>query len=160
MDNYSAKGDLIDLLGKGDCDGHSLAYTQYSPVLYGAINAIVKDSATSEKILKQVFIDICNNIDRYNPLNSSFLTWTLQVARSTSIAYIRSNGVQTGYLVKNGTDTSIELVSRDTNPTEHDILALVLAGYKAAEVAEKLNMPIDVVKVNIRKAIRAKANRA
>jgi DNA-directed RNA polymerase specialized sigma24 family protein len=110
-----------------------------------------------------VFTSVCNDIQQFNADKGAFLTWILQLARSAAIAYIveSKNQVKTNInLLPDIKQGSIELVMIPGYHAvfdEHDMMAMILQGYKANEVAKELDISVDAVKLGIRKAMQLKA---
>ncbi len=165
MDKFCTKNELINLIIARNPKGHDLLYELYAGTIYGVINTIVKDTEQSSILCKKAFIKICNSINDYDPHKTEFITWVLQLARYISIDYIRSNKkIRQGYQYR--TDeletipSSIELILiPGTDASAQTAFELILQGYNANEIATKLSIPVETVKLNIRKAIQLKANR-
>jgi DNA-directed RNA polymerase specialized sigma24 family protein len=166
LNNYNTKSEIVGLIRQRNPKGYELLYKNYSAVLFGSIIRIVNDKAIAEDILKEVFEKICNNIDQYTVNQVTFLTWALQLARSVSIDYLCAvkDDPRIGSFFENQKAAipvigSVDPVMMPVNG-EIEIFNMVLQGYKAEEIARKLNMTVEIVKVSIRKGMKLKANRS
>jgi hypothetical protein len=72
---------IVNAIKSGDSKVFGKFYDQYASAFYGDIKRTLLKEDISEQTLRQVFIDICSNIDKYNPDNERFFTWSLKVAR-------------------------------------------------------------------------------
>jgi DNA-directed RNA polymerase specialized sigma24 family protein len=165
LNNYNSKLDIAGLIRQRDPKGYKLLYKNYSAVLFGTIIRIITDKAIAGDVLNEVFEKICNNIDQYRADQLKFLTWILQLARSVSVDYlcvVKDQSITGGFFENQKAAISvignIELVMMPVND-EVGIINMVLQGYKAEEIAQKLNMAVGAVKINIRKGMKLKANR-
>ncbi len=72
---------IVNAIKSGCSKAFGKFYDQYASAFYGDIKRTLLKEDVSEETLKQVFADIWNNIDKYNPDNERFFTWSLKVAR-------------------------------------------------------------------------------
>ena len=156
---------MAELIRQKKSEGRTLCYQRHACILYGIISSIVTDSCDSEKVLQQTFDHVFANINSYDAKCGSFLTWTIQIARNISITYLRGgkqikhpgNDIETNI---NQAQVKLSLVPAiGVEITEHEVLAMVLQGCRAHEVAAHFNLSVEVVKIKIRKAMLLKANR-
>ena len=153
MDNkYRTQPALVELLLRRDPKGCEHLCESYSAVLYGYIIRMVNDRKTADKLLEKTFTSICKNIDQYKHSQLTFLTWALQFARSESVNYLCINKLKNTAEKDTGKNKKDDTVGMN----EIAILNMIRQGYKVYEVSEILNMPVEEVKVNIRKAMKQK----
>jgi DNA-binding NarL/FixJ family response regulator len=95
---------------------------------------------------------ICKNIDQYKLSQLTFLIWALQLARSESIDYLSTGKLKT---IK-GNNSFSNTKDDTTAINEIAVLNMIHQGYKVYEVAKILNMPVEEVKIKIRKAMKQK----
>lgn len=152
--NYSTQPALVELLLRRDPKGCEHLCESYSAMLYGYIIRIVKDAKAAGQLLEKTFKRICKNIDQYKFSQLTFLTWALQLARSESINYLSVNKLKSS-----SGNNSFSNTKNDTGAiNEIAIFDMIHQGYKIYEVAEILNMPVEEVKTNIRKAMKQKTD--
>lgn len=155
LDNsYNTQPALIELLLRRDPKGCKHLCESYSSILYGNIIRIVKDAAAAEQLLEKTFKKICKNIDQYKLSQLTFLSWALQFARSESIDYLSTSKLKT---IKG--NNSFSNTKNDTaGINEIAVLNMMHQGYKVYEVAKILNIPVEEVKIKIRKAMKQKTS--
>ena len=155
--------DLVALIKDRNLEGYSLLFNNYSPILYGSILRIVKDTKTAEILLKETIENIFINVSDYNPDRLTFLTWMLQMARFLSMAYLDNikqqahinNLNEGGY--KPDLPQSIESIVMASPVEINDsdkIFHLILKGCKVNEVAEEFNTSVKVIKMNLHKGMK------
>jgi RNA polymerase sigma-70 factor (ECF subfamily) len=167
--------DLVDLIRQRSEKGFSILYDNYSAALFGVIGRIVTDTASAEDILQDTFIKIWKSIDQYDDCKGTFFTWMLNIARNTSIDFVRSKQYQKAKRTSHGeclNNHEIGIISPDN--TDHigvrNIVAkldaqysevidlLYFNGYTQEEVAQALNIPLGTVKTRARKAVQILRN--
>ena len=155
---------LIELLLQRDAKACELLYKQYSARVYGIINKIVKDTAIADQLLDKTFAQVCADIKLYRGNTTGFGTWVLQLARTISINYVcnntptnqENNNLQT---IDIGGAELVIVPQSGSAPCEHDVFDMILQGHKVNQVAEKMNIPEELVRLSIRKAMKQKTNR-
>lgn len=136
----------------------------YSAIIYGSITQVVNDAAVAENLLKETFKKICTSINQYNQNQLTFLSWALQLARSVSIDYLcitQKKDLLVSSPKKSVLQGRVELLILPLADKVNDdckVFNLILQGFKANQIAEKLGMTIEAVKINIRKGMKLKAN--
>ena len=163
--------ELVEHLLSKDIKRFCFVYDYFSSSLYGLINKIVKHDELAEDILQEVFLKIWNGSSQYDPKKSRLFTWMLNIARNTSIDYLRS---KQGKIDKksNSTEAIPGIYEKaENNSVNHDHLGLkkvienlrieqkeiidlaFFEGYTQSEIAEKLQMPLGTVKTRYRSAL-------
>jgi RNA polymerase sigma-70 factor (ECF subfamily) len=160
--------EIISLITQRDQKGFSILYEDYADILFGVITRIVNDTEIAEELLKDTFEKIYTSIDQYKKDQHSLLFWIIQFARSISIDYLCLNNNNTksdfsGSAVNdyNGRrDIEMTLMPDIKAPDlDYYILELIFAGCSILDVSEKLKIPVEKVKLSVRKALKLKANR-
>ncbi len=141
--------------------------------LCGIINTYTGSQEDTEDILQATFIKIWNNFSKYDEQKGRLFTWMLNIARNTSIDYIRSADYKNK--IKNRTlEKAVYETNSDLHFTEsHDHIGLntimkklseehqqiidlgYFKGHTHKEIAEMLDMPLGTVKTKIRQAMIA-----
>ena len=152
--NYNTQPALVELLLRRDPKGCEHLCESYLGVVYGFIIRIINDAEVAEQLLEKTFKEICKKIHQYKHSQLTFLTWALQIARSESINYLSSGKLKT---------VSAKKAYDDKNDDTHTIneaaiFNMIHQDYKVYEVAEILGIPVEEVKINIRKAMKQKSN--
>jgi len=136
----------------------------YAAIIYGSIIGMVKDATIAEDLLKQTFQKISKNIDEFAFSKLSFLTWIMQFARAVSIDYLcvtKQLALSITDIVQPAIPGDVELLLIplvDTSDESINIFNMILAGCQANEIAQKLNITVEAVKIGIRMGMKLKAN--
>jgi hypothetical protein len=126
---------IVNLIRKGDRSAYTLLYDTYACSLYGIIFRIVKDQASSEKILEQTLIKIWKEMALYHPENIGFFPWMMNIARG---------------LATNGNKPA-ETIAK----YQPDILQLaILQGLSFSTIALKMNISIQEAAIRFRKELK------
>jgi len=160
--------ELVLLLQKGNKEGIDILYDNYSATLYGVINKIVGSEEIAKDVLQDTFVKIWKNFSNYERNKGRLFTWILNIARNTSIDYIRSKEFKNKNLTQNNLN-NVKEINKSETKTDHigltNILelldpnikevidAIYLKGYTHAETAEYLNLPIGTVKSRVRNGL-------
>ncbi len=146
-------------------------YDNYSGALFTIINQIVADRETAADVLQDVFVNIWNKINSYNPVKGRLFTWMLNVARNAAIDKIRSRNYQDNLknqpLSENvnnvGENRSVEPQLNDIglkkviNQLKEEQRTLIdlsyFQGFTHEEISKLLNIPLGTVKTRLRSAL-------
>jgi RNA polymerase sigma factor (sigma-70 family) len=160
--------ELIGLLKKSDPQAFSVLYDNYSRALFGVIKKIISDNNIAEDLLQDTFIKIWNSRNMYDPSKGRLYTWMLNIARNTSIDYLRSKRnkqeekiQRTDNIVHGRSSTEINTdgigIKKIVDSLKEEQRKLIdlayFEGYTHEEIADKLNIPLGTVKTRIRSAI-------
>jgi RNA polymerase sigma-70 factor (ECF subfamily) len=75
-----------------DSKALELLYDRYAPILYTLIRNIVKDKATSEEVLSDVFVIIWKHIDQFDFRTNNVYTWLIMLARNKATDVLNRKG--------------------------------------------------------------------
>lgn len=160
---------LVNRIKDGETSAFSEMYDRYSGALNGVVRRFVPDQDQANDILQDSFVKIWKNIERYDSTKGSFYTWMLNVARNTSIDFLRKSkkelkseiqdldsavGVQSA--VKQNTSTiGLQKLVETLVPEQQVIIEyLYFKGYTQQEVSDELDLPLGTVKTRTRLAMR------
>ena len=142
-------------------------YDRYSGLLLALSRRILMDSSDAEEILQEVFLQVWNQAERYDPRRSSVSTWLVLIARSRAIDRLRS------VRVKHRTAVAAQLENQNlhTSPTgardvlhreqrlrlgeelaelpaeQREVLELAFySGMTQSEIANQTGIPLGTVK--------------
>jgi len=164
------ESEFVEHLLSHDAQKFTKIYDHFAGALLGIISRIVKNEEQAEDILQDVFLKIWNSSSSYDPKKSRLFTWMLNIARNTSIDYLRSKqgqfdktalSVDKLNVVHENSDTHVhlehiglkKLVNELKNEQKEIIDLAFFEGYTQNEIADKLQIPLGTVKTRCRKAI-------
>ena len=166
-DTINSDEQIVSLLKNKERKGIDDLYTAYSPLLFGVILRIVKQTDLSENVLQDVFVKVWQNIHQYDQTKGHFGAWLMNIARNTAIDLVRSkdfrNNARTDEVVPGmasrfSTEMNVdhiglrEVVGKLALKHRQLIELLYFEGYTQAEVSEELDIPLGTVKSRVRKA--------
>ncbi len=132
-------------------EGFSYLYDSYAGALYSFINQIIPDVEICNNLLQEIFKNIWNNIDCYDPSKGRLFTWIIMIARNTAID--KKNGSDLQHSLKNQS-TIIDLGFRKMNDEHRKLIDLAFyQGYSHEQIAEALDIHLWKVKTRIRSAL-------
>jgi len=163
-----SESELIGRLLTQDRHAFNYLYTNYSAALHGVVLKIVVKEEPAQDLLQEIFIKIWANINRYDSEKGRFFTWMLNIARNSSIDYLRGqrNDIQDldssiHWIESNQTvfgeiehNELRELVSRLSYEQKNLIEMVYWGGYTQIEAANRLKLPLGTVKTRLRLAIK------
>jgi RNA polymerase sigma-70 factor (ECF subfamily) len=162
--------DLLSQVAEGDQTAFGHLYDQCSGRVLGLVRRLLKDSAQSEEVTQEIFLEVWQNAKRYDPAKGSATTWILTMSHRRAVDRIRSSQSTRDRDTKIGLrdmETEYDSVSESVEiRVEHERVgqallrltelqrqAVTLAyygGYSHSEVAEMLKVPIGTVKTRLR----------
>ena len=80
---------LIRRLRRRDEAALREVYEQFGRATFGLLLQLLRDRATAEDVQQQVFLEVWQRADRYDPGRGSLLTWIMTIARSRAIDELR-----------------------------------------------------------------------
>jgi len=162
--------DLLGRVAEGDQGAFSQLYDQTSGRVFGLVRRLLKDSAQSEEVTQEIFLEVWQNAKRYDPTKGSAATWMLTMAHRRAVDRIRSSqstrerdqkiglrDMETEYdSVSESVEISVEhervgkALQRLTELQRQAVTLAYYGGYSHSEVAEMLKVPIGTVKTRLR----------
>jgi RNA polymerase sigma-70 factor (ECF subfamily) len=170
--------DLLGRIRKKDAAAMDQLYTDYSAVVYGTLLRMVQDRETASDLLQEVFLQIWNKADRFDPSRGSLIAWIMSVTRNLTIDFIRSKAQRTaslqvrmddedlhGLMVDHHTPLDhvaldekrrlVQIALNELAPEQRECLELAYFGcLSQSEIAEKLGIPLGTVKTRTRQALQ------
>lgn len=164
ISNFLDEKKLIEDLKAQKSAAFDALYTKYASILYGIILQIVQHQSIAQKILEQVFINIWNNIEQYNPTNSNLFAWmrdmTHTLAHNNKENIIKetqnanSDKISSNNSKKNEKNQNLQtqfLVSQEESINQkinHKIIIdlIYFGGYSVENVAKEFNLSVENTK--------------
>ena len=144
---------LVEAVQAGDQHSFSLLYDKYAPALLGIISKIIHNEHLADESLQLTFVNAWNTISRFNNSENSLFTWLINIARKTAFEKLPSNPG------KNLQDINDVYKAANRGISNKETYAMVFEmGYhkrmSCKEIATLLNMSVDEIKINIKKAVQ------
>jgi RNA polymerase sigma-70 factor (ECF subfamily) len=170
---------LINDYLKGDEKSLEILIIKYLTLVYGFVFNYVKNEADASDIAQNVFLKMWKNLKKYNFQKGSFKSWILQIAKNTSLDFIKKKKtvpfsdfikedeknplLETLFDSEPLPDEKIEqmevvsqLDSATKNLSEKDQMIISLRHEKDLsfqEIADVLNKPLNTVKSQYWRAV-------
>ena len=173
QDNSRDK-DLLKRIARKDPVALSMLYDQYNRLLFGLLLSILKKKTEAEDLLQDVFTNIWEKADQFDPERGTGYTWIVSLTRNKGIDRLRSKV----YKEQKKQSTSLDdeavfhpLYSNENNPLEDTILsdraerlknALLqisekqrevisyFDGLSQTEISDEYDIPLGTVKTRMR----------
>jgi RNA polymerase sigma-70 factor (ECF subfamily) len=170
--NLSQQSDeaLLYLVAQRNLAAYDLLYRRHAQVVFNLIARIVRDQATAEDLLQEVFWQIWENANQYRGSGAA-LAWMMRVARNRSLDQLRRQRARPPLLSNDAaevehvadastTEEAVEVKMRRAQVQralesipEDQRICLELAyfdGLSQREIAEQTNMALGTIKSRIR----------
>ncbi len=162
------ESELLEMLRRQDRKAFNYLYDNYSDALYGVVLKVVRTEETAQDLLQEIFVKIWKNIAQYDSSKGKLFTWMLNIARNTSIDYLRVNRLEIQdidsavYVVEQSQtvyealdNKELREVVSQLKPEQQTLIEMVYwGGYTHEEAAQRLDMPLGTVKTRVRSALR------
>jgi RNA polymerase sigma-70 factor (ECF subfamily) len=161
---------LLARVARGDTAAFEALYDEVSGTVFGVILRVLRDSAQSEEVAQEVFLEVWRTASRFDAARGAASTWILTMAHRRAIDRVRS--AQASH------DREERIAARDQAPAydevadqvetrlEHEQVRRCLTtltdlqresvrlayynGYTYREVAELLAVPLGTIKTRLR----------
>ncbi|HMH58025.1 MAG TPA: ECF RNA polymerase sigma factor SigK [Galbitalea sp.] len=165
-----SQSDLLGLVAEGDRTAFGELYDQLSARVLGLVRRLLKDHAQSEEVTQEIFLEVWQNAQRYDPAKGSATTWILTMAHRRAVDRIRSSqstrnrdariGLRDLEVEYDSVSESVEVrvendrvgqaLQRLTQLQRQAVTLAYYGGYNHGEVAEMLKIPVGTVKTRLR----------
>ena len=85
----SMEAELLARVARGDTDAFSALYDLYAGALFGLALRILRNHATAEEVLQDVFCQIWGKASVYDPKLSKPLAWAVTLTRNKAVDRLR-----------------------------------------------------------------------
>ena len=170
--NLSQQSDeaLLQMVAQRNLAAYDLLYRRHAQVMYNLIMRIVRDTATAEDLLQDVFWQVWENANQYRGSGAA-LAWMMRVARNRALDQLRRQRVRPPTLSDDAeevekvpsavtTEEVVEMQMRRAQVQralesipEDQRVCLELAyfeGLSQREIAEQTNLAVGTIKSRIR----------
>ena len=167
--------ELMRSIAAGQTSALRDLYDRYALLVLALCMRVLQDRGEAEDVLQEVFVEIWQRAERYNPARGAPRNYLLLLARSRSLDRCRSRKSRTEGAVAGGPIADVQLAvdSRATSPVAsaaageaREVVAAALrqldaperravelafyGGLSHSEIAAQLNTPLGTVKTRIR----------
>ncbi|MFB3906379.1 MAG: sigma-70 family RNA polymerase sigma factor [Acidobacteriota bacterium] len=161
----------------GDAAALSQVYDNYAAIVYSFAERIVRDTASAESVVQDVFLTVWRKAAQYNPERGSLCTWLLTLTRNRAIDLLRGSSRRDSRHVSISTEPgAFEVPSSVVDPlsstiqNERRVLVLralaeipdeqkipiylnFYGGLSHPEISDRLGVPLGTVKTRIRSGL-------
>jgi RNA polymerase sigma-70 factor (ECF subfamily) len=165
---------LIERVAAGDRAAFAELFDEFAPRAFRRIRAVLRDTAQSEEVMQEVFLEIWQQAARFEPGRGSVAGWILTRAHARAVDRVRSaeadRARDTRFGLRDfepGYDSVAETVElrleservvralAQLSELQREALVLAFAGNLThVEVAERLQVPLGTVKSRIHDGLR------
>jgi RNA polymerase sigma-70 factor, ECF subfamily len=161
---------LLELVAGGDRSAFARLYDETSHRLFGLIRRLLVDTAQSEEVTQEVYLEIWQTASRYDPTKGRGISWMMTLAHRRAVDRVRASQASRDRDYRVGIagwspdiDSVTEIAEIDLEMgAVHDALRRLTAfqreaisltyfgGYTNSEVAAILHIPVGTVKTRLR----------
>lgn len=173
MDDYG----LLRMIATAEAAALNALYERYGRLVYSLALYILNDPAAAEEVTQDVFVQVWNKADTYQPEQGKVVTWLTSVARYRAIDVLRRTNVRPeGHLAELDDGAGFELRDDmhvealvEQNQERSQVIAALgqlppeqrralayayFLGYSHQQIADLLGEPLGTVKTRIRLAMQ------
>ena len=167
--------ELLRRIAGGDRSAFSSFYDQYSGLLFAIAVKVLNDAGEAEDVLQEVFLQIWNKADAYDPRLGKPVSWAVTLTRNKAIDRIRSSQrraklldqatVEAGALLADAPSANEKLHGKENAEMIRSVVAALpppqrraielafFNGLTQDEIAKSLQEPLGTVKARIRRGM-------
>src|SRR5262245_45138686 len=161
----SADAKLVERIANRDREAFSVLYNQCAPRVFGLILHLLGNQTDAEDVLQEVFLQVWQQADRFDPARSAPDVWVLMIARSRALDRRRRRARPTAAVGAEPlchTNAGAGLERAEEATLLMDALAHLPAEQRAPirlayydgltheQIAARLQLPLGTVKTRIR----------
>ncbi len=158
---------------QGDQQAFAVVYDRLAPKIFGTVKRVLRDPAMSEEVTQEVFVEIWQQADRFDPQRASIAGWALTMARRRAVDRVRREQSQRNRVEALGSqrgDVSTETGQAVIDDMEagavrdallrlpedqREVLVLsFIEGMAHGEIADRLDLPLGTVKGRVRGGLK------
>lgn len=177
--NEMSDADLMQCIAGGDEKAFESLYDRYAATLYAVCLRVLRREADAAEVLSEIFLEVWEKADRYEPQRGSTRGFLVTLARCRSIDRARSINASSGRIEKltiireasqSGREEAAQPHMRIIQEEESSMLRSALGslngtqqrllqmaffdGLTHPQIAKELDMPLGTVKTSIRRGLR------
>ena len=159
---------LLKMVQRGDDSAMGSLYDRYGKVVYSVALRVIRDPASAEDVLQEIFLQIWRNPDSFIAARGTLGGWLAVVSRNRSIDALRRKKpseqvddmqISSGYdlgeeAVRNGMmDKARTIIEKLPLEQRKTLEMAFFDGLTHSEIAEMTGDPLGTVKTRIRSAL-------
>jgi len=160
---------LLERVSQKDEEALSALYDRYGGLVFSEAKRILRDTGAAEEILQDLFYQVWETAERFDPERGSLAGWLLVAARNRAISRLWKKSGRAEELDENGVTFIGDVESHATQRVLLDKVQALMAslpegqrvalecayfeGMSHTEIAEKTGQPLGTVKTRIRSAM-------
>jgi len=164
---------LMAAIAARDASALSVLYDRHGGTMFGLCTRILRDRGEAEEALGDVFLEVWNRADRYDPMRATPIAYLLNLTRSRALDRLRALRRRRHGLVEMDApdaqsesaspfDTAVSSETRarvtralgELPPSQREALELAyFSGLSHSEIAASLGEPLGTVKTRIRQGL-------
>jgi RNA polymerase sigma-70 factor (ECF subfamily) len=159
---------LLSLVQQGDQQAMVSLYDRYSKLVYSVSLRVLRDPASAEDVLQEIFMQIWRNPNGFSVTRGSLAGWLAVLARNRSVDVLRrrrpSDSVEDVVLASpfNLADDSErrlmmeraqKMIARLPEDQQKTLEMAFFDGLSHSEIAERTGSPLGTIKSRIRRAL-------
>ena len=162
---------FVQLLKQKDRKAFVALYDSYCSALFGEIQRIIKHHEKSEDLLQEVFIQIYQHFDQFDPAKGRLFTWMIAITRNKCLDYLRSAShrfqkqavmldenypAKTNYYFSEKVEFGFifKQINKYSYKTREIMKLVYVYGLTQEQVARACNLPAGTVKTHIRRTLQ------
>jgi RNA polymerase sigma-70 factor, ECF subfamily len=164
---------LLAAVGRGDRASFSHLYDLVAPRVLGLATRVLVDPAQAEEVMQDVFLEVWQTADRFDPSRGRGITWILTMTHRRAIDRVRASqssrdrderaGIRelasSGPSIEDEVDIAIEhervlrALATLSELQRESVELAYFQGLTQSEIAQRLDIPIGTVKTRTRDAM-------
>jgi RNA polymerase sigma-70 factor (ECF subfamily) len=166
---------LMESIAAGDAAALRALYDRHAPLVLAVCMRVLRDRSAAEELLVDIFHELWERSDRYDPRRASPLTYIMTVTRSRAIDRARSRRPKLAAVALEQSESEIppaegaspvgealsgerrsiirRALSRLDPSQRQAIECAYYDGLSHSQIAEKLNKPLGTIKTYIRQGL-------
>ncbi len=158
--------ELLQRIADRDAEAFAAFYDRHAPLVLGLIRRQIPGAIEADDVLQEVFWQVWECADRYDPSRSSVRGWLALLTRSRAIDYRRRNPVPSHPDSNDPRTIEVDPSHQLVDQEAHNHLSVALKALSADQsqvvklaffdglthhqISERLNLPLGTVKTRIR----------
>lgn len=132
---------------------YEILVEKYAGALHGLVRQIMPGNEHVSEVLKESFINISTSVQNYDSTKCRLFTWMMQTTRETALRKLRELNLHTS-LESETNGNVIGKMSKKLSQEQQELIQLsYFKGFSTGDLANRLNIPEDTVKIKLKLAL-------